>query len=159
MHLAQLNVAHMRAPIDSPELADFVAALSPSTRLADAAPGFVWRLKEGDEPRGPRSSTTTATTCWSTSRCGSRATRCGTSSTAAATWAYCSGAGSGSCAMAEPYTVMWWIPEGPIRRWPRAMERLERLKARRPHAGGLHLQGLYEQQRGRVAPAAAEARK
>lgn len=43
--LAQLNVARMRAPLDAPELADFVAALPEINALADAAPGFVWRLQ------------------------------------------------------------------------------------------------------------------
>lgn len=49
-HLAQVNVARLRAPLDAPELADFVAALDPVNALADAAPGFVWRLQtdEGD---------------------------------------------------------------------------------------------------------------
>jgi hypothetical protein len=48
--LAQLNVARLRAPIDSPEIADFVALLDPINAVADAAPGFVWRLQtdEGD---------------------------------------------------------------------------------------------------------------
>jgi len=45
-HLAQLNVARLRAPIDSPLLADFVAALDPVNELADASPGFVWRLQD-----------------------------------------------------------------------------------------------------------------
>ena len=36
MHLAQLNIAHMRAPKDSPELASFVAGLDPLNRLAEA---------------------------------------------------------------------------------------------------------------------------
>jgi Domain of unknown function (DUF3291) len=44
--LAQLNVARLTAPLDSPELADFVAALEPLNAVADAAPGFVWRLKD-----------------------------------------------------------------------------------------------------------------
>lgn len=46
-HLAQLNVAHLRAPLDAPEMADFVAALAPINALAEGAPGFVWRL-QGD---------------------------------------------------------------------------------------------------------------
>jgi heme-degrading monooxygenase HmoA len=46
--LAQLNVARLRAPIDSPQLADFVAWLEPINALADAAPGFVWRLQTED---------------------------------------------------------------------------------------------------------------
>ena len=49
-HLAQCNIARLRAPLDSPALVDFVAALEPVNALADRAPGFVWRLQteEGD---------------------------------------------------------------------------------------------------------------
>jgi hypothetical protein len=46
VHLAQLNLARMLAPLDSPELADFVAALAPVNAAADASPGFVWRLAD-----------------------------------------------------------------------------------------------------------------
>jgi hypothetical protein len=46
-HLAQCNVVKLKAPLDSPVVADFVAALDPINALADAAPGFVWRL-QGD---------------------------------------------------------------------------------------------------------------
>ena len=46
--LAQVNVARLRAPLGSPELADFVAALDPINALADRAPGFVWRLQTED---------------------------------------------------------------------------------------------------------------
>ncbi|HEV7959076.1 MAG TPA: DUF3291 domain-containing protein [Acidimicrobiales bacterium] len=49
-HLAQCNIVKLKAPLDSPVVAGFVAALEPVNALADAAPGFVWRLKtdEGD---------------------------------------------------------------------------------------------------------------
>ena len=46
--LAQVNIGRLRAPIDSPVLADFVAALDPVNAAADAAPGFVWRLQTED---------------------------------------------------------------------------------------------------------------
>lgn len=42
-HLAQVNLAYMRAPQDDPLLADFVAQLDTINALADASPGFVWR--------------------------------------------------------------------------------------------------------------------
>nr|WP_084741825.1 GNAT family N-acetyltransferase [Cryptosporangium aurantiacum] len=42
--LAQVNVGRLRAPLDSPVLADFMAALDPINAAADAAPGFRWRL-------------------------------------------------------------------------------------------------------------------
>jgi len=48
-HLAQLNIAQLQAPIDSPALADFVANLDRINELAESSNGFVWRLK-GDPP-------------------------------------------------------------------------------------------------------------
>jgi Domain of unknown function (DUF3291) len=59
-HLAQLNVGLVRAPTDSPELADFMAGIDPVNAAADATAGLVWRLQDGDgpgatalRPRGP----------------------------------------------------------------------------------------------------------
>lgn len=46
--LAQVNIARLRAPLDSPELIDFVSALDPVNASADLAPGFVWRLQTED---------------------------------------------------------------------------------------------------------------
>jgi hypothetical protein len=47
--LAQVNTSRLLAPIGSPLLADFVAALEPVNAVADTAPGFVWRLKTEDD--------------------------------------------------------------------------------------------------------------
>jgi len=38
----------LRAALDSPALAAFVAALDPVNAIAEQAPGFVWRLKAAD---------------------------------------------------------------------------------------------------------------
>jgi len=46
--LAQVNIMRLRAALDSPELAAFVAALDPVNAIAEGAPGFVWRLKAAD---------------------------------------------------------------------------------------------------------------
>ena len=43
--LAQINIGRLVAPIEDPRLADFVAQLDPVNRLAETAPGFVWRLQ------------------------------------------------------------------------------------------------------------------
>ena len=43
--LAQVNIARLVAPLDDPDLADFVRALDPVNAVADAAAGFVWRLQ------------------------------------------------------------------------------------------------------------------
>jgi len=44
-YLAQINIARMLAPIDDPAMAEFVAQLPPINALAEASPGFVWRLQ------------------------------------------------------------------------------------------------------------------
>ncbi|MCO1659912.1 DUF3291 domain-containing protein [Pseudonocardia humida] len=45
-HLAQFNVARLRAPLDHPSSAGFMAGMDPMNDLADRSPGFVWRLTE-----------------------------------------------------------------------------------------------------------------
>jgi hypothetical protein len=45
VHVAQLNIARLVAPIDAPEIADFVAALDEINGLGESSPGFVWRLQ------------------------------------------------------------------------------------------------------------------
>lgn len=48
-HIAQINVAKFREAREHPVNADFEAALDEVNALAEAAPGFVWRMKgEGD---------------------------------------------------------------------------------------------------------------
>ena len=42
-HLAQYNIARLLAPLDSPQLADFVANLDRINGIGDRSPGFVWR--------------------------------------------------------------------------------------------------------------------
>jgi hypothetical protein len=42
--LAQLNIAALKAPLDSPELKDFVDNLDRINALAESSPGFEWRL-------------------------------------------------------------------------------------------------------------------
>ena len=49
MPLAQINIARMKAPIDSPIMADFVANLDRINALAENHEGFVWRLKDDNE--------------------------------------------------------------------------------------------------------------
>ena len=46
--IAQLNVALMKAPLESPGMAEFVANLDRINALAESSPGFLWRLKTED---------------------------------------------------------------------------------------------------------------
>ncbi|MEJ7588566.1 MAG: DUF3291 domain-containing protein [Ferruginibacter sp.] len=43
--LAQVNIARMLGPIDSPVMAEFVSNLNRINTLAEQSDGFVWRLK------------------------------------------------------------------------------------------------------------------
>ncbi len=47
-HVAQLNIARPVAPIDDPVMADFYNNLDRINAVADAAPGFIWRLQDAD---------------------------------------------------------------------------------------------------------------
>ncbi|WP_344973375.1 DUF3291 domain-containing protein [Streptosporangium fragile] len=131
MHLAQMNIAHMRAPKDSPELAGFVAALDPINRLAEATPGFVWRLKGGDGAQDTVEHDYGDHLLINFSVWESRDTL----------WDFIYRSGHLAVLqrrrewflrMAEPYTVMWWIPEGHVPTLAEGMERLERLRAQGP---------------------------
>jgi hypothetical protein len=62
--LAQLNIATLLAPLDSPQLKDFVDNLDRINALAEASDGFVWRWDEsydldgeaaanGSDPKAP----------------------------------------------------------------------------------------------------------
>jgi len=44
-HLAQINIARILAPLDDPIMAGFVTQLDAINAIADASPGFVWRLQ------------------------------------------------------------------------------------------------------------------
>ncbi|HUB28081.1 MAG TPA: DUF3291 domain-containing protein [Terracidiphilus sp.] len=47
-HIAQVNIGRIRADLDSPIMAGFVNRLDQINALADASPGFVWRLQTGE---------------------------------------------------------------------------------------------------------------
>ncbi len=46
MHLAQLNIARLKFPIDSPEVSEFVDNLDRINALAERSDGFAWRLTD-----------------------------------------------------------------------------------------------------------------
>lgn len=47
-HLAQINVSRALAPLESPVMADFVAALDRINAVAESSDGFLWRLQADD---------------------------------------------------------------------------------------------------------------
>jgi Domain of unknown function (DUF3291) len=46
--IAQVNIGRLVAPVDTPRIAGFVAALGAVNAAADGAPGFVWRMQTED---------------------------------------------------------------------------------------------------------------
>src|ERR1700682_2417218 len=46
MHLAQLNIGRLRAPMDDPIIDDFRLNLPSVNALAEVSPGYVWRLQD-----------------------------------------------------------------------------------------------------------------
>jgi hypothetical protein len=45
VHLAQVNIGRIRAPLDGAVMAGFVSRLDEINALAEKSPGFVWRLQ------------------------------------------------------------------------------------------------------------------
>jgi len=45
-HLAQVNIGTLRAPTDSPVVAEFMDALDEINALAESSPGFIWRMQD-----------------------------------------------------------------------------------------------------------------
>ncbi len=46
MYLAELNIAKAKAGMEDPVMKDFNDNLEPINSLAEASPGFIWRLKD-----------------------------------------------------------------------------------------------------------------
>jgi len=51
-HLAQLNLARLRYPLDDPRSAEFAQAVESVHRLAEESEGFVWRLSAAPDTPG-----------------------------------------------------------------------------------------------------------
>ena len=130
-HLAQLNVARFKLPLDDPAMAGFVEALDPLNAIADAAPGFVWRLQteEGNATSIHAFEDDLMLVNMSVWE----------SIEALAGYVY----GRDHVAvmrrrrewaqrMADAYMVLWWIPAGSVPTIDEAKERLEHLREHGP---------------------------
>ena len=133
-HLAQLNVGLVRAPTDSPELADFMAGIEPVNAAADATPGLVWRLQDGDgpgatalRPRGPELMVNMSV--WE-------------SLETLRDFVYRNGPHLDFMRrrrewfhrMAQQHLVLWWVPAGHIPDLDEALSRLDLLRGDGPSA-------------------------
>jgi hypothetical protein len=50
MHLAQINIGRIKAPLDDPAMRGFVSRLAELNALADRSDGFVWWIPAGQIP-------------------------------------------------------------------------------------------------------------
>jgi hypothetical protein len=130
-HLAQLNIGRILAPLDTEQLSGFVGALEPINALADAAPGFVWRLQTEDgDATAIRpfddDMLLLNMSVWA-------------SFEDLSAFVYRSdhrevmrGRRGWFERMAEAFLVLWWVPAGHIPTVSEAIERLEHLRAHGP---------------------------
>jgi hypothetical protein len=118
--LAQLNIAVMKEPLESPRMADFVANLDRINALAESSPGFVWRFKTEDgnatalRPLGD--DTLVNFSVWRDVESLNK-------------YVYKSAHVE---IMREAWVVLWWIPRGHRPTVSEAIARLELLRAKGP---------------------------
>lgn len=154
-HLAQFNVATLRHPLDDPRTADFVALLDPVNALADAAPGFVWRLVEEGRPdaTGMRPAGADVIVNYSVWE------------SAEALWDFVyRSAHLGTMRRrrewfhrhAEAHLVMWWIPAGHVPTVEEAMERLALLRGEGPSPRAFTFSSAYTAEEAAAGEAAGE---
>jgi hypothetical protein len=135
--LAQVNIGRLTAPLDSRRLAGFVAALDSVNAVADAAPGFVWRLQTEDgnatairafeqDAEGADGGILINMSVWESVE---------------ALGAYVYGPAHIAVLrrrrqwfepMKEAYTALWWIPRSHIPTVHEAEERVNHLRAQGP---------------------------
>ena len=126
-HLAQLNIARARYTNDDPRFAEFMDALDEINALAEAAPGFVWRLQdEGGNATEIRifddDMLLVNLSVWEDVE-SLHAYVYRTDHTP-----FLRRRGEWFEKMEEPHLVMWWVPAGHIPSTDEAKERLERLR-------------------------------
>jgi hypothetical protein len=152
-HLAQFNIARLLQPLDHPATAEFVANLDRINAIAEAAPGFVWRLKDDDT--GLSSSYVRAYedpmviinfSVWeSPEQLQEFVYRSDHT-------AFLRRRREWFEKMGEAYLVCWWVPGGYVPTVEEAVERLERLRAEGPSDEAFTLRDL------RPAPSAPAVR-
>ena len=139
--LAQLNIAAMKEPLDSPGMAEFVAYLDQINALADVAPGFVWRLESDDgdatEFRPLGDMTLVNLSVWK-------------DLAALKDFVYQSGhveimrrRAQWFDRMREAYVVLWWIPQGHRPTTDEAIARLEYLRTNGPTEAAFNVGKVY----------------
>jgi hypothetical protein len=150
-HLAQVNVGRLLAPVDDPRIADFRGALDQINALADAQPGFVWRLKgEGDNATDLRPDAADAlqainASVWeSPERLAAFVYRSEHRNFVRRRLEWFEAA-------AQPILALWWVPAGHTPSLDDCLERLAHLRAHGPSPHAFSFKQRFE------APTAEEA--
>ena len=136
--LAQVNIGRLRAPLDSAQLAGFMAALDPVNAVADAAHGFVWRLQT-------EAGNATAVRAFEWDQAGSAGVIMNMSVwesvEALAAFVYSEAhkrvlrrRREWFEPMAAAYTALWWVPRGGVPTTGDAEDRIRHLRAHGPTA-------------------------
>lgn len=126
-HLAQVNIARLKAAPGSPAVAEFMAGIDHINRLAEKSPGFVWRLDAshavGGEGSGGDDRTFVNLSLWRTYE-------------DLHTFTYRSPHGGFARRRNRwfepgtgPTTALWWLPAGDIPNIDDATRRLALLRA------------------------------
>ena len=143
-HLAQLNIGRMVAPTNAPEVAEFMSALDPINALAEAAPGFVWRLQtEAGNATDIHAFDDDPLLLLNMSVWVSIESLRAFTYTSAHTdvlrrrreWFE---------RLAEAHLVLWWIPAGHVPTIAEALERLERLRRDGPSPAAFTFRAPFE---------------
>jgi Domain of unknown function (DUF3291) len=140
--LAQLNIGIIRGPMDSPVMAEFAANLARINALADAAPGFVWRLQTeaGDATAIRPFDNPNMLLNMSVWRDLESLRQYVYASAHVAImrrrreWFEC---------MGEAYLVLWWVPRGHRPSIAEALERLAALRERGAHRAAFTFREHY----------------
>lgn len=132
-HLAQLNVARLRVPLEHPAMIPFVSNLGAVNAEADAAPGFVWRLQETE------SGNATDLRPWGEDMIVNMSVW--TDVESLRQYVFTPGhieimrqRRAFFTPMETPYAVLWWVPAGHLPTLDEAKERLDLLTAEGPSA-------------------------
>jgi hypothetical protein len=151
-HLAQLNVGLARAANHTPVMADFMAGIEPVNALADTAPGFIWRLQDGDgpgatalRPRGPDFMVNMSV--WESLQ-------------ALREFVYRNGPHLDFLRrrrdwfrpMAQEHLVLWWVPAGHIPELEEGLSRLDLLRGSGPSPLAFTFRDPYDAPASAVAP-------
>jgi hypothetical protein len=132
-HLAQLNIGRLRAPVGDPIVAEFIDNLDHINALADASPGFVWRLQTEDgnatavRPYDDETVLINISVWESVEALGNYVYRSGHVEFLRRKREWFE-------KMGEAYVVLWWIPAGTVPTTVEAVARLDQLRANGPSA-------------------------